>query len=132
MESASFPVTYNSIHAVIANQSETTSAMDNTALYTIFFVCGNISTIISLIGVVGNVLNIAVLLRMIRNGHLSHANTPVYHLLLAMGVADLIVLICSTVYTLTMFTSWPPVLWQVGGSFIVTSFSDPLLSNLVF
>ena len=77
--------------------------------YIVLSVCGNLMTLVSSIGVIGNALNIVVLVKLLRKSN----QTPIYHLLLAMGVADLISLFLSTVYTLTMFTSWPPLLFQV-------------------
>lgn len=100
---ASTPPTASS-HSVYNNFTQFT-----TEQYAAFLVCGNIQTLVSTVGIVGNSLNIIVMMGAVRK----RDHSPIYHLLLAMGVADLISLLFSTIYTLTMFTSWPPLLWQV-------------------
>lgn len=76
---------------------------------TIISVFGIISAVISLIGIVCNSLNIIVLIRIIRK----LSTSPIYHLLLAIGVGDLMALIFLAIYYITMFFRWPPILYQV-------------------
>lgn len=108
---------YNSTtqSCLLCNTSTRNTSTESTDLFLTFSICGNISALISLVGVIGNALNTAVLVGIIKRNKTSQ--TPVYHLLLAMGIADMMSLLCVFIYCVTMFTRWPPLLWQVCISF---------------
>ena len=76
---------------------------------TVISVFGNVSAVISLIGIICNTLNVIVLTRIIRR----LPTSPIYHLLLAIGVSDLLALLFLATYYVTMFCRWPPILYQV-------------------
>lgn len=72
-----------------------------------FYIVSVIQATISLIGVVSNLLNIYVLVNLVRR---RKGVSPTYHLLIAMGVADLSALFMVAFYYMNTYTSTPPLL----------------------
>lgn len=87
----------------VTTPSTTASERD---LRSMFFVMGIIKAAVSILGIVFNFLNIIVLSQLIRR---RRDVSPTYHLLLAMGIADMMVLFFVGLFNLSVYTRWPPI-----------------------
>jgi len=75
----------------------------------LYFATAIVQTVIALIGIVFNVLNLFVLIQLVRR---RRSISPTYHLLIAMGVADLMVLFFFSFFVLNVYTRTPPLLFM--------------------
>lgn len=100
---------------VIVNQTTTNYTInvttevphsDSGELDSLFNCVGITVSVIALIGVVFNLLNIYVLVKMVRR---RRGISPTYHLLIAMGIADLLVLVIISFFYLNVFARNPPL-----------------------
>lgn len=78
-------------------------------LLTLYHHVGNLASAICAVGMVTNIINIIVLCEIVRQRPV----TPTYHLLIALGLTDLLVLAFYFLNSISLFSSWPPLLWQV-------------------
>lgn len=70
-----------------------------------FIMSGVVSSIICLVGITGNFLNIAVLLRLMKR-----TVSPTYNMLLALAVSDLFVMTIFATTAFTLFARQPPII----------------------
>lgn len=73
----------------------------------LYKIAGSIQCVIAVIGIIFNVLNIYVLVKLVNR---RHGVSPTYHLLIAMGVADLMVLFFNTFFLLNAYVARKDVL----------------------
>ncbi|XP_067939242.1 probable G-protein coupled receptor B0563.6 [Watersipora subatra] len=99
---------YENINFTVIENGSTTDVMndDSGASIETAYITGTISCIITLLGVIFNVLNIYVLVSLVRK----RKNPPnTYYLLIAMGVADFLVMFFYGWFTYSVYTRKPPL-----------------------
>ena len=72
-----------------------------------YYYVGIFQSLLALIGILFNGLNLYVLISLVRRGR---GISPTYHLLIAMGVADLMVLLAIGFFNLSVYSRNPPIL----------------------
>lgn len=97
--------TNQSVEAGNATSTPTNPSISE-AMTHLIFVIGTISAVICLIGIVFNILNLFVLIQLVRR---RRGVSPTYHLLIAMGVADMLTLTFAGVFLLTSYVRSPPL-----------------------
>lgn len=94
--------TNSSLNVTLAPDSGNSSV----ALDDFYYSIGIVQALIAVVGMVFNALNIYVLVHLVRK---RRGISPTYHLLIAMGVADLMVLFGMSFFSLNVYARKPPL-----------------------